>query len=227
MTALDGLVEKTLRRLALPRVGLLWWYETAPESFSPPEAVSWIHYLAPGCVFPRDLRPAYRLSLLSAPEEEASTLDMLVVPAARVELLRDLLDGLPASPEGRLAAGCLGARRPLLLDVSALARWSSWSGPIGTLHRRSLERLRDLGCVLFGGKEEGGDGRIRREPSVPIPVVEERPRELCLDRPGWVSWLELAPRLKGIAAVRLGPSVRLTDEARDRLRGLGIALKEG
>ncbi|QTX32024.1 hypothetical protein KAR29_12015 [Aminithiophilus ramosus] len=226
MTVLDGLVEKALRRLALPRVGLLWWYETAPESFVPPETVSWIHYLAPGCVFPRDLRPAYRLSLLSAPEEEALTLDMLVVPAARVELLRDLLDGLPASPEGRLAAGCLGARRPLLLDVSALARWSSWSGPIGSLHRRSLERLRDLGCVLLGGEGEGGDGSTSG-PSVPTPVVEERPRELCLDRAGWVSWLELAPRLKGIAVVRLGPSARLTDEARDRLRGLGVALKEG
>ncbi|MBL3592591.1 MAG: hypothetical protein JMJ93_03650 [Synergistaceae bacterium] len=222
MTTTGNLVSLVLERLRLPRVGLLWWHETAPHRFAPPPGVTWVHYLAPGCVFPRELRPAYRLAALKAPEEEAGTLRMLAVPAARIELLADLLSGLPASPEGRLVAGCLGAGLPVVVDVSALASRSRWTGAIGNGHREALGRLEALGCLLLRGEMSPAS------PTSPVTVGERTaPDVLVVDEPGWLSWRELAPRLGGRRAVSIGPEVRLTAEARDRLRQHRIALKEG
>ncbi len=217
MATVDDLIATTLRRLALPRVGLLWWHETAPKRFDAPPQATWIHYLAPGCVFPRELRPAYRLSLLSEPEEEASTLNMLVIPSARIELLGDLLEGLPVSPEGRLAAGCLGAGLPVLVDVSAIARWTAWKGAIGRRHRESMARLEELGCLLLGVGET--------KPLEADRTGGDLSEALLLEEPGWTSWGEIASRLGRKRVVRIRKGVRLTAEALDRLRSLGIVLK--
>lgn len=221
MKAIEEIIDKVLLLLTRPRVGFLWWHETAPESWPEAESFSWVHYMAPGCVFDRPLSPSYRLARLERPEDEALTLRLLAVPRVRPLLLQDVLTGLPSSPEGRLVAGCLGHGIPVLLDISHLDGWALWQGAMGTRTVKALRTLGEMGCSFIGW-----------EPAMPGKVQQGdtsssgRPGELRLPAPGWYSWAEISTLLEGRKALRLVSGARLTSEARDRLARLGVEIRE-
>jgi hypothetical protein len=221
MKKIEDIVDQVLLRLTRPRVGFLWWHETAPESWPENGHLTSVHYMAPGCVFDRPLSPVYRLARLERPENEAPTLQLLAVPRVRPLLLQDILTGLPSSPEGRLVAGCLGHEVPVLLDISHLDGWALWQGAMGKRTVNALKALGEMGCSFIGWEPAGSGRKQSREKSSP-----GRQGELRLPAPGWYSWAEISTLLEGRKAIRLVPGARLTAEARDRLTQLGIEIRE-
>lgn len=221
MKTIEEIIDKVLLRLTRPRVGFLWWHETAPDSWPEADSFSWVHYMAPGCVFARPLRTSYRLARLEHPENEAPTLRLLAVPRVRPLLLQDVLTGLPSSPEGRLVAGCLGHGVPVLLDISHLDGWALWQGAMGTRTVNALRVLGEMGCSFIGWEPAKPGGGKPIEKSSPGGAGELR-----LPAPGWYSWAEISTLLEGRKALRLVSGARLTAEARDRLVRLGVEIRE-
>lgn len=221
MSPVEGIVEKVLTRLARPRVGFLWWHETAPEAWPDSEAITWVHYMAPGCVFERPLNPAYRLARLERPEDEAACLTLLAVPRVRPALLQDVLTGLPASSEGRLVAGCLGRGIPVVLDLSHLDGWALWQGPMGSRTMKALALLGGMGCSFIGW-----EAASRCETKTIGNTGPGKTGELRLPAPGWYSWAEISTLLGDRKVLGLVPGARLTAEARDHLARLGVEIRE-
>ncbi len=221
MKNVDRITEQVLQRLSRPRVGFLWWHETAPQEWPEAKAVTWIHYMAPGCVFDRPLQPAYRLARMERPEDEALSLTLLTVPKTRPLLLQDVLTGLPASPEGRLVAGCLGRGIPVIFDLCHLDGWALWQGAMGRRTTKALGSLGEMGCSFVGWEPASPQGGAEDTDCMPAGGGELR-----LPAPGWYSWAEISTLLNGKRVLRLVPGARLTAEARERLAKLGVKIRE-
>lgn len=206
--AFDRVVSAVCERLASRRVGFLW--PGAPCEPQPAPGFTWVHY-AP------DARGArrYDVNALTRPDLEARTLQMLVVPAGAVSLFAELVSGLLITPQAALIDGALRASVPVLFETSALLSWyASAADASRSSLRASVEEMRRRGMEFLG---------FSRTPAADEPAPGGAAR-IC--ESGWLSWSDIAHRVRGARAVRLSGGARLTPEARDRLAALNIRVVE-
>lgn len=204
----ERVVEIVLKRLMLPRVGLLCFTADLPDM---PETDSFNWVLYSSCQTDLPLRRGYKLSALKEPEREGKTLSSLVVPECPRGLAAELLNAFPVSSEGLLIFGCLGCGVPVFLDSSPFDCCKLWGGsPFGAEAAFRLKRLESWGVTFIGG---GSPDEIASKPcSEKILTVSG----------GWITWSELSGNIGGVSAVRLNGGARLTAEAKDRLLSYGI-----
>ncbi len=204
----ERVVEIVLKRLMLPRVGLLSFSSGLPDA-PDCEAFNWVLYSSVQSDLP--LGKGYSLSCIKAPEDEGRTLSLLAVPECPRALAAELMNGFPVSPEGRLIFGCLGFGVPVFLDASPFDCCRSWAGsPFGADAASRLKRLESWGVKLL---EAAASCEGASEPcSEKVLTVSG----------GWVTWSELSGNIAGVTAVRLMGGARLTDEAKDRLLSYGV-----
>ncbi|MEA3284877.1 MAG: hypothetical protein U9Q00_07920 [Synergistota bacterium] len=207
---LNKTVDMVLKKLSIPRIGVLWHSRSRWEGDC--GFVDWVHYVDGG---PGPADPWYDLNSMDRPENEGYSLDGLMVLSAPPSLLRELVT-FPETSGGRLIAGCLGRNLPVVLDVSSLRGWSAWQGPMGERLARAMSDLTFLGCSLVGwGADSVKDSGL----------TDKRDEGVALSDPGWYSWSEIASSVRPGAVLHLGSGVKLTDQAKDRLSAIGVTLE--
>lgn len=251
----DQIIAAVLKRLTLPRVGLLCdeFSSQIPET----DAFSWVLYprKTPEILTGKAKR-VYPLEKISRPEDEGATLSVLVALETPLMVVGELLDGVPRTREGALILGCLGRGVPVIMDGS-LSAWAWYGGTACGRHLASrLDRLRSWGlnflsrdlnnitsksaALTVSSKGDQKDSaapasrshaetsaRNVRPAPAPAPVsANVNTGELTLKGPGWITWSELNGRLQNIKSIRLEGGVKLTMEARDQLIRYGIRLIE-
>lgn len=207
---LDKMVELVLKKLSIPRIGVLWYSRSLWEGnccFA-----NWVHYVdgAPGPAC-----PWYDLNAIDRPENEGDYLNGLMVLSAPPSLLRELVT-FPESSGGRLVAGCLGRSLPVVLDVTSIRGWSVWQGPMGERLARAISDLTCLGCSLVGWEADS-----RADYALP----KKKNGRITLSDPGWYSWSEIAPSVRPGVVLHLGKGVQLTDQAKEKLSAIGVNLE--
>jgi len=246
----DQIIAAVLKRLTLPRVGLLCdeFSSLMPET----DAFSWVLYprKTPEILDNRAKR-IYPLEKISRPENEGATLSVLVALETPLTVIGELLDGVPRSGEGALILGCLGRGVPVIMDGS-LSAWAWYGGTACGKHLASrLDRLKSWGLHFLSRdlNNAGSNAEPKKIEAAPAsrshaetstrnvrpantanisaPISENiNTGELTLKGPGWITWSELNGRLKNISAIRLTGGVKLTMEAHDQLIRYGIRLIE-
>lgn len=211
MPEIGVLVEKVLLRLSLPRVGFLWMEEGLDFHFPDVRAFYPVHFRIDR---PMAARPNEKiLQGITAPENEAAFLDLLVVLPATDSLLSELVSGFPKRPCARLVAGCLdrGVRVLSFLDGSS-AGFSCY-GRYGSYRNKTLTLLDRLGfSVIPLDKSDAED-------------TGESAGTCVLDKAGWYSWADVAHLPGKCKRLQLGRQSRLTVEARERLDRLGVEME--
>ena len=204
----QSIIDEVLRRLTLPRVGLLC---DEAEPLPGSDAFTWVTYPRGGEKAPR----VYPLPRIERPEDEGATLRLLVALNCPLTVVGELLDGAPRSSEGALILGCLGRAVPVLMQGSFTA-WTWYGGTAcGRRLASRLERLRAWGLHII---EDG--------PERTAAATEDEAGALILREPGWTTWRELDGRLAGVSSIRLTGGAKLTLEARERLTRLNIKVYE-
>lgn len=216
---INEIIKETLRRLALPRVGLL-----CDEAGPLPECdrFVWVAYPRKGEAGKR----VHPLPELRKPEDEGAGLRLLVALGCPLTVVGELLDGVPRSSEGALILGCLGRGVPVLLEGSFSA-WAWYGETACGKHLASrLERLRSWGLHILGEPEAAKGAERASERSTQAERAERNQRDegdtLVLRDAGWTAWRDLDGRLGGITAVRLEGRTKLTMQAREQLDRLHI-----
>ncbi|HPU69423.1 MAG: hypothetical protein WBJ35_01070 [Acetomicrobium sp.] len=211
---INSLCEIVLKRLSMPRVGMVW---SSPPTlqWKPRGEITLVHYLPNHFreTFEFENNPSYLIESITNPRREAKTLSALVVPMASLQLISELCLGFPFSPAGSLIYGCLDEQLPVIIDDSNLRCGFGLRNCMA--HLQALDkissRLCDLGFVMVL-KDNLSSG------------ISHNVMEIC--EKGWISWCELAGRLSGVNVIVLKGGARLTDEAKDRLRSLRIRIEE-
>ena len=206
---IDNVVEAVCERLNNRRIGFLWSCE--PCDFAPAPGFTWVHY-AEGAKGAR----RYDLNALARPDLEARTLDLLVVPAVSVSVLAELVSGLLITPSSALIDGALRRCRPVLFETSCFLSWYASACEISRKNLLlAIETLRRRGAEFIGYTNAS------------VPEEPARSDTVRIRESGWLSWSEIAPRVRGAGTLILEGGARLTPEARDRLMNLKIRTVEG
>ncbi len=143
-----SLADEVLRRLSLPRVGLLWEVDPPPGGVSLRLPVSVVHYVWDEASARSGIRPVYLLSALEDLRSEASTLDALAVVGVGPDLALDLLWGMPATRKGQLVAWMLDEGKPVVMEASRLRGLYGWRGRVKGVFLDALRTLERMGVVL-------------------------------------------------------------------------------
>ena len=205
----NNICDIVLKRLHMPRVGILW--TSGNHDFlrwAPSGELTWVHYLSGDFTKSSNHanNPCYIVESLTDPYREAKTLSALIIPNISLDFVSKLCLGLPFTAAGSLVFGCLDEQLPVIVDDTCITRW------LRTIDPKRIDeitsRLCNLGFIVISKIGSTNSSRV-----------------LELDEKGWISWCEIADRLSGIGVVILKNGSRLTGEAEDRLRSLGIKIE--
>lgn len=212
----SNVCDIVMKRVFMPRVGVLWTSE-GPKMYQwqSCDEVTWVHYVPENFseAFKVDNNPCYFVESLEDPRCESATLSALAIPMASMQLISEIYLGIPYSAAGLLVDGCLEKGMPVVLHIgSAKCHPEATAAKKGTFEDILL-KLSKKGIAVIAGDEF-----VTKEGTVS--------KTLYVEEEGWISWCEIADRLSGVCRVLLGKKARLTDEALDRLRSLGIKVEE-